>query len=462
MAGVPFLELTFSKTKRGSADRQKGWRARVGEASYEAPNGKLIKFNYEEVSRKFEARGMVHEFPGMNDAYVQRTGIGPRKYPIRAYFNGPDCDLEATYFEYACTLDGLGKLNHPMYGSGLRVVPYGDIERRDDLVKQANQVIVDVTFWTTTGVPYPFSGVDTKNEIRNAAYYVDIEAIQEFKNRFEAFPENLRGPMNAKTFLDSLKSIERAMTAGFSAIAEKRRAVQDGINLLNRTMDAVVGMPLMLAQQVLGLMKAPGEAFESIVDRIDVYNQIIDSIIGDALAQPAKTLAAAHALAIKPIQIANGFHAANLFVTGAQTGLILSTLDYAYGSKQEALNTAAELDTLFDKVQAWRDAQFAALSSPTEGMRSLAAGIEAGDGFQRMYLARAQTMARLVEISFSLYPERSIITDRPRSVIDLCAELYNDISHAKLDFFINTNRLGGDQLLEIPEGFRIVYYAPRG
>lgn len=456
MAGVPFVEMSYdSRAQRG------GWRGRLREASYKAPNGKLIKFNYEDVSRKFEARGMVHEFPGMNDAYVQRTGIGPRKYPVRAYFNGPTCDVEAGYFEYACTLDGLGELNHPVYGSGLRVVPYGDIERRDDLVKQANQVIVDVTFWTTTGVPYPFSGVDTKNEIRAAAYNVDIEAVQAFKNRFQTFPAELR-EFSGKNFLDWLKNVEGKIRGTSNAIAEKRRQMQDGINLINRTMDVLVGQPIMIAQQVLGLMKAPGEAFTALADRLDVYQQIVDGIINDVAAQPARSLAAAHGLAIKPLQIANSFHAADLFVTGAQTGLLLSTLDYTYGSKQEALNTAAELDTLFDKVQAWRDAQFAALSNPTEGMRSLAAGIEAGDGFQRMYLARAQTMARLVELSFSLYPERAIVTDRPRSVIDLCAELYSDISHAKLDFFINTNRLGGDELLEIPEGRRIVYYAPRG
>jgi hypothetical protein len=457
MAGAPFVEMSYS-----SPAQRNGWRGRLREASYKAPNGKLIKFNYEEVSRKFEARGTIHEFPGLNQAYVQRTGIGSRKYPIRAYFNGPTCDVEAGYFEWALTMDGLGELNHPMYGTGLQVVPFGEVERRDDLVKQSNQVIVDVTFWTTTGVPYPFSGVDAKNEIREAAYNVDIEATQAFNNRFVAFPEELRGPMNGKTFADWLKNIEQTMMGAYNAIADKRRQMQDGINLINRTMDVLVGMPIMLAQQVLGLMKAPGEAFEAISDRLDCYKSMVDGIITDTMAQPAKTLASAHALAIKPIQLANGFHSADLIVTGALNGLLLSTLDYEYKSKQEALDTAAELEAQFAKVNGWRDEQFAALSNPSVGLKSLSASVDAGETFQKLYLARTQTMARLVEMSFSLYAERAIILDRPRSFIDLCAELYGDISLEKLNYFINTNNLGGDEFVEIPEGRRIVYYAPRG
>ncbi len=456
MAGAPFVEMSYPRLNAPT-----GWRGRLREASYKAPNGRLIKFDYEEVSRKFEARGTVHEFPGINQAYVQRTGFGSRKYPIRAYFHGSSCDIEAGWFEYALTLDGIGELNHPVYGTGLKVVPFGEIERRDDLVKQANQAIVDVTFWTTTGVPYPITGINTENEIRTQVAGWDIEKIQEFKNRFANFPDSAKN-MGIKSFLNWLKNVEQTMQSASSAIADKRRQMQDGINLLNRTMDALVGMPIMLAQQVLGLMKAPGEAFSALSDRLDVYGQIVDGIIGDTMAQPAKVLASAHGLAIKPIQIANGFHSADLFVSGAMGGLLLTTLSSQYTSKQEALDTAAEVEALFAKVNGWRDEQITALSSPTTGLKSLAASVDAGDSFQKLYLARSSTMARLVEMSFSLYAERAIVLDRPRSLIDLCAELYGDISIDRLDFFINTNKLGGDEFLEIPEGRRIVYYAPRG
>jgi hypothetical protein len=141
--------------------------------------------------------------------------------------------------------------------------------------------------------------------------------------------------------------------------------------------------------------------------------------------------------------------------------LLLSTIAHPYKSKQEALNTASSVEALFSKVADWRDTQFAALASPTEGSKSLIASMDAGDSFQKLYFARSQALARLVQLSFSLYTERAIVLDRPRSIIDLCAELYGDISLDRLDFFLNTNGIGGDEFLEIPQGRRVVYYAPR-
>jgi len=65
-----------------------------------------------------------------------------------------------------------------------------------------------------------------------------------------------------------------------------------------------------------------------------------------------------------------------------------------------------------------------------------------------------------VKVSFSLVPERSIVLDRPRTIIDLCAQLYpRDNLDEKLDFLINTNDLSGDELLELPRGRKILYYA---
>lgn len=430
------------------------------EASYLAPNGKLIKFNYEDVSRKFEARGTVHEFPGLNHAYVQRTGIGARKYPIRAYFNGPTYDIEAGYFEYALTLDGIGELNHPMYGSGLKVVPYGEIERRDDLVNKANQAVVEVTFWTTTGVPYPMSGINTKNEIYYAVASYDIEKIQEFKNRFENFPDSAKA-MGVKSFVNWLNNVEQTLMVASTAIRDKRRAMQDSIDLINRTMDVLIGNPIMLAEQILGLMKAPVTAFASLVDRVNIYKDIVESIIGDAMAQPSRVISSAYRLTGRPKQLANNFHSADLVVSGATTGLLLATLESEYTSKQEALNTAEEVESLFAKVTAWRDEQLAALAHPDTGVGSLSATVDAGDSFQKLYIARSQTLARLVELSFSLNTERIIYLDRPRTIVDLCAELYGDISNERLDFFINTNRIGGDEFVELAEGRRIVFYAPR-
>src|SRR5690242_6521153 len=108
------------------------WRTRLKPAAYKSPSGTRIKFDFEEVSRSTSKRGTLFEFPGVNNGYVQQNGYGSRRYPMRCYFTGKDHDSIATAFEVALLEDGLGKLETPMYGT-IPVVPFGDIERRNDL-----------------------------------------------------------------------------------------------------------------------------------------------------------------------------------------------------------------------------------------------------------------------------------------------------------------------------------------
>ncbi len=53
--------------------------------------------------------------------------------------------------------------------------------------------------------------------------------------------------------------------------------------------------------------------------------------------------------------------------------------------------------------------------------------------------------------------ERSIVLDRDRTILDLCAELYDEVDE-KLDLIIDTNNLSGDEVFELKAGRRIVYY----
>src|SRR5690606_5345953 len=130
--------------------------------------GTRIRFEFEDVSRNFEKRGTVFTFPGIDGAYVQQKGYSERHYPLRCIFSGKDCDLFATAFEAALLEDGIGRLEHPMYGTIPDVVPFGGVTRRDDLKSEANQAIVDVTFFTTLGAVYPSSATDAQSEIEAA------------------------------------------------------------------------------------------------------------------------------------------------------------------------------------------------------------------------------------------------------------------------------------------------------
>src|SRR5690606_33269501 len=124
-------------------------------------------------------------------------------------------------------------------------------------------------------------------------------------------------------------------------------------------------------------------------------------------------------------------------------------------TKREALEAAEATELLFTQVAGWRDTGFTAL----EAVPSKTQSIDTGDSYQQLQYAVSQTIGRLVEISFSLFPERFVVLDRDRTIIDVAAELYGSVSNDTLDYLINTNSLTGSEILELPKGKRIAYYA---
>lgn len=83
--------------------------------------------------------------------------------------------------------------------------------------------------------------------------------------------------------------------------------------------------------------------------------------------------------------------------------------------------------------------------------------VDTGESYRALQNASALAVGFLVELSFTLAQEHRIILDRPRTLIDLVAELYGEID-PQLDFFINTNDLSGDEIIELPAGREIVFY----
>ncbi len=97
------------------------WEDRLREAAYTGPSsGTRQLFDFEDVSREYDARGTAWEFPGVNEAYVQRTGFGSREYPLRCFFAGPNHDLEATAFETLLWEEGVGRARAPHVRAGQR------------------------------------------------------------------------------------------------------------------------------------------------------------------------------------------------------------------------------------------------------------------------------------------------------------------------------------------------------
>lgn len=417
------------------------WQDRLREGAYTSPSGVRIKYIFTDVRRKWTKRGTLFEFSGVNDGYVQPHGFGSRQYPLRCVFNGPHHDLEAEAFEAAIAEDGIGVLEHPKYGEVRNVVPFGDITRRDDLVFAANQSIVEVTFWTTLVDIYPSGNADPQSEIGAALGNFDVEAAQEFEDTADLSTAAARASTKS-TILSTLGEVSDALRSASDATSSVRREFDDTYDAINKGIDVLIGQPVLLARQMINLVRAPARAAAGIQSRLDGYANLLESLISAPYSNPQTGVAQAGLVRRQQNSLVASQVMAMAAVSGSVEAVIVSTFE----TKPEAIAAAQDVTQLFDDLIAWREQAY------------LDAGLlDPGGAYQRLLQAVALTAGFLIEVSFSLVPERRITLDRPRTIVDLAAEIYGSVDD-RLDLLIQSNDLSGDEILELPRGKTIAYY----
>lgn len=411
------------------------WNDRIRQAAYSSPNGTRVVFGgYENVKETVEKKTTAFEFPDAPGTYVQDLGHSGRRYPFLVYFWGENYDLESNVFMGALLETGVGKLEHPIYGTK-NVVPFGAITRRDDLKTAANQSVFEVVFWETTGVIYPTSQTDPASAVLLAVAAYNEAAAAEFEEvtSLSSAVEQATVKGSYQALLDSASSGLREIADTQEDVSAQFNAIVDSIDL---GLDILVGQPLTLAFQTAIMIQAPARALTSITARLDAYANLASSIISGPPATQGNDS-----------RNSNDFHVKNLYASTYATGSVVSTVNNQFATKSDAIAAAEVLLTQLSAIVDWRDLNFESLGE-----------IDTGAGYQKLQESVALAAGFLVEISFTLKQERRIVLDRNRTIIDLVSEVYGSIDD-QLDFFINSNDLSGSEILELPKGREIVYYA---
>jgi prophage DNA circulation protein len=371
----------------------------------------------------------------VNDAYIQQNGFGARKYPMRCFFWGNDHDLIATAFERALLETGYGRLEHPMYGA-FDVVPMGSIGRRDDLKNAANQSVIEVTFWTSLRAVYPSDRPSLQNELVGAVDGFDVQAAQQFAASTDLTTVIAR--VNERSTVKQLLKTISAMLGTLAATtSEVNRQFQDDLTAINYGVDVLVGQPLQLALQVTNLIQGPAKASAALASRLvgyrDFARRLMDSVPGMSATDSGRPAV-------------NDFLTTDLSVMAAVSSSALSVTTATFKTRPEAIGAADEILGQFDAAVSWRDARFGELAE-----------VDTGESYQALLHAVSLVAGFAIEQSFALATERRIVLDRPRTIVDLAAELYGSVDD-RLDFMIDTNDLSGSEILELPRGRMIAYY----
>lgn len=430
------------------------WVDNLVEAAYNSPSGERIVFDYEDLSVSVDKKTSAHNFPDADGTYIQDLGHTGRQYPLRCFLWGDDYDERAVAFEAALLERGMGKLEHPLYGT-VDVVPYGTITRRDDLKTAANQMVLEVTFWETIDLLYPTVQSDPASQVAEAVdefnATVDLQGIDSatglasFQAEMQKMLDIAKDPLAAlsdaservgQQFKEIVQSLEKNILdpAFMEAVALAGRA-EEQFNSLRAEIEEGITAPATLTIKTFKMLQAAARSPSD--DRQDVYEDLMAEVIEaptDDLTTPTIDDTPLPATIYVPRE---------LYAMGFLTGTIVTLINTQYATKVQALNAADRLLTQFSTLVTWRDRNYI--------------GVDTGERYQKLQQAVALTAGYLVEISFTLKQERRVVLDRARTIIDLSAELYGSVDD-RLDFLITSNDLTGDEILELPRGREIVFY----
>lgn len=426
------------------------WEDRITEMIYTSPSGTVFTGIFEDVSKDIVKKTTAFNFPDVDGTYVQDLGKQGRRYPIRWIFSGEDYDQEAEDFDNAIEEKGPGILQHPLYGT-FDVVPFGTIKRRDDLVTAANQAVYDITFYETIKIIFPVSELSAFNSMEIGFGDFSSAAAFSFDDALSLLTAN-----EITGFIASAKSglrkIKKSMAKVAAATATIERAFNDVADLLDETLTTLVGGPLLIATQMIALTRLPSQAASSIQVKLDAYGNLLASLTEGESNQFAQGLDS---------QAGNAFTNNNLLASLAVLGSIESTIseNTVFSTRTETIEAIENLDSKFTDYLNWSDRNreglvISALPTREPGTTDL---IDTGESYQQLLNVFAIGQGRLTQIAFSALQERSVILDRDRTFIDFVAEFYGQLDE-QYDFIIQSNKLTGIELFEIPKGREMVYY----
>jgi prophage DNA circulation protein len=398
---------------------------RLRPARYRSPSGLEFTFEFRQLQRSGSKKAAVHELPQQNQADVQDLGQASTRFAIEASFSGRDYDATSDAFWKALAEKGPATLLHPRWGNLLVLAL--TISQTEQFVEGLARAVFEIEFIRVGEVQFPTTAAQAESEVGNALDEAESAALTAFDEDFEA--TDAAALTNARADLEGGAA---SATSKLSAIAATSAELSEEFDRARREFDAGIADlgtdPLSVATSYLTLTRAPSRALISIPAKLRGYGAVLTTLGG---------LASPEGFADSMTRI--------LQFLGILSGATASALAGDLLSRGQAVEASELIQIMIaDGLAGLEAAEVGGYVIPEEVLARL-----------RDALARAAAL--MLQRSFELRTERRMVLDSDRTPLDLCYELYGEVD--SLDDFIEQNALAGDEIMLIPRGREVAYYA---
>jgi hypothetical protein len=419
--------------------------SRLRAGRFTSPAGVESSFLFDDLTRARDKRTSAHDIADSDITIIQDLGSGLQVFNLSVYFVGPNCDIEADAFYNSLferyTPDKPGRLQHPRWGD-VNVIPFGSPAQTESFTSGGGISRVTVEFRET----------------------VSISPVSSSKLS--------AGGILAKTGDAKTSALERARriaTTGAKAYSKFKGIVKDKVNRIKTAIDGITGLSedvraevesihqgildaLTLAATpaiILAQVDAMIETVMSIPqDTVDLANQIIDMTY-DVIESFGDDIEGAHTSE----DVINTGLTYQAIASSCVSGAANAGLSIQYKTRDQV---GAIVDSLSDVVLEY-SATMSTVADRIEG-NILKSFDPDADLARMMHGIVMDTIALLLDRSFALKSRRVYVLSHPSDVLTECWTRYGSLDSDVLDFFCSTNKIVGNDFIELQAGREIVEY----
>ena len=435
---------------------------RIKNASYTAPSGASISFDFEAVSREVTQRIGTFEFSGVNGTLHQDKGVSGEIYPLTIFIHGPDYDIEADRFITLAKEAGAGFLNHPRWGK--KRVQILSITQTENLVQSGGQSSFEVQFQETIEREFPKTGTAPLQKLKALADDAQIKMIDNFADQVDV--EDLFDEQSfAQEMIASANKVSEYLSSSLGTSQELAATFRGHINNVLNNVNEYVQAPYEYATQITsairvvaevpGRISAKVQGFQNLLNVLNLRditiatNQIKNALLIDELIGTSSVVSAAETV--------NQAFSETSTISRNQKGkatITVPAIDIGFQSREEVLSAVIYLrdnsKALIDSLDTGQ--------TVFEGSLISEAYIQSVQSYVPAWTVVGSAIKAGLNLSFSLPVKRSKILSKSRTILDLCYEFYKNVDDITLDYLILTNNLSGNDIIEVPAGREITFY----
>lgn len=391
-------------------------------------DGKQYKPQWLNATKSVEFHITEFNFRNIAGGLVERGQPMARKFNLELYFQGDDHLDQSDAFEQSANDKRVWKVSHPFYGS---------------ITCQPSGLSFDNTKYNVTKITGGI--IETLTDDKPKSSISPVDKITEDKSALD----EVCAEVFAATVIPSASDVSALADStqqsyDEGALVARGDDAQGYFNLFNTANAAILNAtaePLAAIRAVQAFINAPALFADNVHNRLSLLQTQFE-----ALRNQLTTIFSPNE---KRIYQAQGAAVVSSMAVAAATPQTASE----YGSMQVALDVAQNL-----------------LSNYNQFLEDLDGLQTDNGGLPESYIPDAEplielsglisfTVSNLFDIALEAKQERAIILEEDSNVFLLTHRFYGlDAADELLDYFIATNNIGLNELLQIRKGRRIFYY----